>query len=163
MTPLDGAEVKTITGEFVSSIILQLEALLMWTAYLESRIHQDRKRTCRGDNEVHRTTGAAPISVPSRPSSDRQYSSSGGSMFGSMQSSPGSAYVGMSRIQSRRESDAMSPIDGGAISRTVSVSSVSSDYGTNGSIGWNNDPSYGTNGGYGFAIGRRRPSAYGRP
>lgn len=150
----------TIASTDVSIVSATLKTILTGTAYSGSRIHQDRRRTSRGDDDAHRKNGVAPIAVPSRPPLVQQYSSTSGYTFGSMQGSPGSAYESISRTQSRRPSDAMSPIDGGPISRTTSVSS---DYGTGGSIGWSQDPSYGTTGGYGWASSQRRPSAYGRP
>ena len=143
-------------GTGVSSWLGSLASRLKRTAYSGSRIHEDRQRACRGDDGGYRKPGVAPITVPSRPTLEQRYSSSSGSVFGSMQ---GSSYEPISRTQSRRPSDAMSPIDGGAISRTTSISS---DYGTSGSIGWHRDP-HGTDGGYGWRSSQRRPSAYGQP
>lgn len=146
----------TITGICVRTHPRILLGILIVEAYSGTRIHQNRKQACRG-------TGVDPIAVPTRPPLAPRYSSSS-SVFGSMQGSPGSAYDSHSRSQSRRESDAMSPIDGGGISRTMSGASISSDYGTNGSYGANNEPSYGTNGGYGFShTTRGPPTYYGRP
>ncbi|OAL26119.1 hypothetical protein AYO20_10253 [Fonsecaea nubica] len=129
--------------------------------YSESRIHQDRKRASQGqaipqsqlarhnsrDNPSGNVaTGVSPIPVPSRPSLVQRYSSSNGSVFGSSQVSPGSNFDSGSRCQSRRESDAMSSLDGGMISRTMSASSAASSYGTNGTYGFNQDPPGGRNG-----------------
>ncbi|KIW86919.1 uncharacterized protein Z519_12541 [Cladophialophora bantiana CBS 173.52] len=129
--------------------------------YSESRIHQDRKRACRGQADPqpqltrhnsrdatsgHGPTAISPIPVPPRPPLAPRYSSSNGSVYGSMQVSPGSNFESISRCQSRRESDAMSSLDGGMISRTMSASSVSSSYGTNGTYGFNKDPPGGRNG-----------------
>ncbi|KIW33040.1 uncharacterized protein PV07_04542 [Cladophialophora immunda] len=143
--------------------------------YSESRIHQDRKRTCHGQADPqpqlarHSSrdassgnvpTGVSPIPVPSRPPLAPRYSSSNGSVYGSMQASPGSNFESVSRCQSRRESDAMSSLDGGMISRTMSASSTSSSYGTNGTYGFNKDAPGGRIGEYGFASGDRGPPAY---
>ncbi|KIX93504.1 uncharacterized protein Z520_10682 [Fonsecaea multimorphosa CBS 102226] len=129
--------------------------------YSESRIHQDRKRACHGKAEAqpqltrhnsrdvtsgNAATGVSPIPVPSRPPLAPRYSSSNGSVYGSMQVSPSSAFESASRSQSRRESDAMSSLDGGMISRTMSASSTSSSYGTNGGYGFNRDLPGGQNG-----------------
>ena len=154
----DGEGAMITTDESVSIIPRVLVVVLIKAAYSESRIHQDRKRACRTQNDAQRVT--APITVPSRSPLPHQHSSNSGSVFAYMQGSPSSAYDSISRTQSRRDSDAVSPVDGGSISRTMSASSVASDYGTTGSYGFNNDPSYGTTGGYGFAQTHRRPPAY---
>ena len=140
----------------MSVLTLEVVILLTIAAYSGSRIHQDRKRACRDDNDAHHIPEVAPITVPRPPQIQRYKSNSG-----SASDSPVSTSQSLSRVQSRRPLDAMSPIDdGGPISRTTSVSS---DYGTGGSIGWNTDPSYGTNAGFSFASSQRRPSAYSRP
>jgi len=132
--------------------------------YTESRIHQDRSRTSRGVSdsrsqstrqEPRRSTangaahGTPPIAVPQRPALPQRNSSSSGSAIESVTGSPFSTFGNSSwqngrsfssstsfSSQQRRPSEAMAPSDFEVISRTISGSSDSSDFGTKGGYGW---------------------------
>jgi len=132
--------------------------------YTESRIHQDRSRASRGlsdprsqstRHESHGSTangaayGTPPIAVPQRPALPQRNSSSSGSAIESVASSPISSFESpswqngrsfssstSSSTQHRRPSEAMAPSDFDVISRTISGSSDSSDFGTKGGFGW---------------------------
>jgi hypothetical protein len=103
------------------------------------------------------------IAVPQRPNYSHRQSSNSGSVMESMPGSPTSAvgsppwqhprtfsYSTTDSTQSRRPSDA------NPISRTMSASSESSDFGFNGSYGFGNDDDFGTDGTYGW--NRQRPA-----
>ncbi|KIX02183.1 uncharacterized protein Z518_08122 [Rhinocladiella mackenziei CBS 650.93] len=133
--------------------------------YLDSRIHQERKRACRGNTEPRQqltryesygsttangsTYCTPPIAVPQRPTMSKRNSSTSGSVMDSVQGSPVStfgspawqsshsySYATQYSTQSRRPSDAMGPLDSGMRSRAMSVSSDTSEFGINGGYGW---------------------------
>ncbi|KAI1618931.1 hypothetical protein EDD36DRAFT_45560 [Exophiala viscosa] len=155
-------------------------------SYSDSSIHQDRKRSCTGTSEPRRqpvrhdphgsSAGTVyptqPLAVPQRPAVPQRYSTNGSSgtdfmpgspssMFGSPSDQNGRSYLPSSGYpSSRRPSDAFSSLDSNMITRTSSVSSESSSYGTNGTYGWRTDnDDYGTNGVYGWKD-RAPPSSY---
>lgn len=123
--------------------------------YSQSRVHRDRKRsmanecdsrTPRRDSNV---TGTATSAIPEpskRPSMPYRYSSNGGSVTDTVF---GTSYqTSHSYSQSRRPSDAVIAEEPGVRSRTYSVSSNSTDYGTEGIYGWRGD--HDTGGYYGW-------------
>lgn len=145
--------------------------LLMIKGYYNSRVHQERKRACRGSNDPRSqltrynsngsgpTTstgyGTQPVNVPQRPPLQGRTSSNSSSVVGS----PGSTFGSPSFNQSRRPSDAMSSLDSSMRGRAGSISSVSSEYGTKGGYGWEKDP-YGNDGGYGWGQPPQGPTSY---
>jgi hypothetical protein len=119
--------------------------------YSQSRVHRERKRSATG-RDVHYPTMrresiatgvvTSPMPIPSqRPSMPHRNSSTSGSVtdstFGSSyQNTHSYSQSSMYSSQSRRPSDAMLPGGPSSRSRTLSISSNSSDYGGDGYYGW---------------------------